>query len=215
MASLQIQKYMLGPLGTNSYLLINPDERIAAIVDPGDFEDTFLSHLENENIRLVQILLTHGHFDHIGGVKQIQKETDAEVYVHPMDEDMLKDSHLNLSLLFGMHYTIEFPVQYLNEETPHKLGDITFQVIHTPGHTPGSVCLLHENILLSGDTLFRNSVGRTDFPGSSTDDLINSIQSKLMVLSDDVQILSGHGDDSTIGHERRINPFIRDAKSIF
>ncbi len=215
MASLQIQKYILGPLGTNCYLLINSDEKIAAVVDPGSYEDAIFSHLQNENIKLTQIILTHGHYDHIGGVNQIHDETNAAIYIHPLDEEMLAESHLNLSALFGTQYTVNASVNYLKEEIPHELGDLSFRIIHTPGHTPGSVCLLHENVLISGDTLFRNSVGRTDFPGASTEDLLKSIQTKLMDLNDDVRILSGHGDDSTIGHERRINPFIKDAKSTF
>ncbi len=208
-SAFQVKKYTLGPLETGAYLIIDRHKKEAAMIDPGAFDSDIIDTIQSQDVQLKKILLTHGHYDHIAGVPELAEKTGAEIVIHEKDHPMLSDPHLNLSAFFGLLFTVDADVHNYTEGGIVQVGDFRLKVIETPGHTPGSICLLADDILFSGDTLFRNSVGRSDFPGSSTKDLRHSLHEILMKLDDSVRVMSGHGDQTTIGHERRINPFIQ------
>ncbi len=189
----------------NSYIAASAGE--AAVIDTGTPEKV-LADLKENNLKLKYIVLTHGHFDHIGGVAAIrQKYPEAQVYIHPGDRDMLADPAKNLSARFGKGFAVKGDFRPLTEKTVLKLGRGQLEVVPTPGHTPGSVCIKAGNTLFSGDTLFREAVGRTDFPGGNSRELAASLQ-KLKKLPDDTRIMPGHGDPTTLGEEKRGNPFL-------
>lgn len=196
-------------IGTNTYLVINEETKQTVIVDPAACPSYMMSHMKNEGLKVEAVILTHGHFDHVMGVDDILKEFPVPVYVHEADEKTLMDPAVNLSVHYTAPYTFSGGT-YIREGQVLDLAGFAFQVIHTPGHTPGGVCYYveAEKVLFSGDTLFRSSVGRTDFPGSSTSDLIRAVRDKLMKLPDDVKVYPGHMEETTIGYERKYNPFI-------
>ena len=168
-----------------------------------------MGHIKSEGLQVEAILLTHGHFDHIMGIGDLRREFSVPVYAHEGDRETLLDPSLNLSISYTDGYTFD-GATYVRDGQTLELAGASFQVIHTPGHTPGGVCyyLENEKVLFSGDTLFQNSVGRTDFPNSSMSDLIRSLREKVMALPDDVKVYPGHMGETTIGHERKHNPFI-------
>ena len=155
------------------------------------------------------IINTHGHADHILGNVRVKQATNAPILIHKDDADMLPSAQKNLSAWIGAGVSCGEGDRLIKDGDKIVIGDFEFKVIHTPGHTPGGICLLTEGVLFSGDTLFAESVGRSDFPGGSHHKLITSIKEKLMVLDDDVKVLPGHGPGSTIGWERKMNPFIQ------
>jgi hydroxyacylglutathione hydrolase len=212
--SIRVITLLLGTLETNGYLVSDPVSRHAVMIDPADDGDGLADRIAQEGLQLDAILLTHGHGDHIGGVEALRKRSGAPVWIHPADAAMLTDAFLNLSALFDAGYITLPADQLLSESSRIDLGNSRIQVLHTPGHTPGSVCFLIEDLLFSGDTLFRNSVGRSDFSGSSGDQLIQSIKQKLMSLPDDIQVYPGHGMATTIDHERKHNPFLKNGFAI-
>ena len=155
-------------------------------------------------------MLTHGHFDHIGAVKYLREELNAPVAIHAEDADCLNDDSKNLSFYMGMDIGGQGTADImLKNGDKLYVGDITLKVIHTPGHSRGSVCFLSSRAVFTGDTLFHGSIGRSDFPGGDFKELINSINNKLMVLDDNCIIYPGHGPVSTIGREKVINPYIK------
>ena len=187
----------LGPLQTNCYLLRREDSDKCLIVDPGDEAKRVLSLLEEKHLTPEAILLTHGHFDHVGAVRELFSETDCEVYIGEPD--------LSLPPVFTagrLFYTHTYP----STGTLHLAG-LTIRVLPTPGHTPGSVCLLIGDVLLSGDTLFRGSCGRTDFPGGSQAEIAASLKT-LAALPGDYRVLPGHGGETTLDRERQSNPYL-------
>jgi Zn-dependent hydrolases, including glyoxylases len=196
-------------MGTNCYVVWDEKTLEAAVIDPG-FEDQRISDIINENkLKVNYILLTHGHFDHLGGVNQIKKLTGAKVLIHENDADCLIDPRRNLSVLAGMSMILEPADGFLNENETITLGNIAFRVIHTPGHSKGGICLLAEDQLFAGDTLFNTSIGRTDFADGDLNELLNGIKSKLFVLDDATTVLPGHGENTTIGYEKTNNPFLK------
>ena len=169
----------------------------AAVIDPGDDADKILDLLEQKGLRAVTILLTHCHWDHIGAVPDVAEAFNAPVILHEADHALLRE---------WAPREVQ-PGRFLQHGDKVPCGGIVFDVLHTPGHTPGSLCLRAGNRLFTGDTLFKGTVGRTDFPGGSAEALQASIRDNLLPLPDDVEVYPGHGDPSTIGNERRYNPF--------
>lgn len=185
----------LGMLQTNCYILTEGDRCL--VIDPGDEPEKVLGFLEKQGLTLEAVLLTHGHFDHVGAVKTLAAETDCRVFLCEQD----------LTLPGAMTAGPLYHTDFYSEGDRLTLAGMTFEVLHTPGHTPGSVCLRFGEHLFSGDTLFAGSCGRTDFPGSSPADMIRSL-SRLSQLEDSLKVYPGHGENTTIGKEKRYNPYL-------
>lgn len=201
-----IKTFPLGLIGANAYLLIDEASKEAAIIDLGGDYHAIFDEIENYGAKLKYILNTHGHFDHIMGEYDAQKEFDVPVYIHENDLYLAQNLPLQLER-FGFVNNQESPenIQTFTEKDVFKLGDTEIKVIHTPGHTPGSVCFLTGSSLFSGDTLFYTSVGRTDFEGGSFAQLSNSIKEKLFKLDDNVDVYPGHDSKTSIGYEKKYN----------
>ena len=209
MAKLKIEEYQVGEIMTNCYLMINEETGGTVIVDPGGSARMLLSVIKKENLKPEAILLTHGHFDHAGGAEELQNALNVKIYVHEQEEETLKDPRLNASVMMGKRETYPADI-FVKEGDVLNLAGFSFEVIYTPGHTEGGCCyyLRDQKVLLSGDTLFCTSIGRTDFSGGSYSALIRSIREKLLVLPDDVRVLPGHEGRTYIGYEREHNPFL-------
>jgi len=178
------------------------------IIDPGDKAKEILKKVEDLGLDIKLIVLTHGHIDHIGALKEVKEATGAEVAIHGDDARSLRRQLL--SVIFGLFYpTPPPPDRLLKDGDSIDVGDLHFVVLHTPGHTSGGICLLGQGVVFSGDTLFNYSIGRTDLPGGSYSKLMNSIQTKLMTLPDNTVVYPGHGNETTIGAERRGNPYLQ------
>jgi len=209
-AELKVETFTLGPLQTNAYLLSvqDGDTERAVIIDPGMNPARLLTRIAG--MKVEAILLTHAHFDHMGGVDETRKAAGCPVYIHDLESDWLTDPRKNGSMRWQ---DVTPPLS--TDEAEYSLADgqrlellgLTFKVMHTPGHSPGSVSFLHGNHLFSGDVLFKLSVGRTDLPGGREVDLYNSIRSKLYVLPPETIVYPGHGGRTTIGFEMANNPY--------
>ena len=206
---MRIEKFSVGILGTNCYLAVNEETLETVIVDPGACPKKLLSYIAEENLKPAAILLTHGHFDHIMGVDGFLKEFSIPVYVHEDDRDAMNDARLNQSRTYTSGYTFSDAV-YVKDQEILKLAGYDMEVIHTPGHTMGCCCyyIASEDVLFSGDTLFQNSVGRTDFENSSTSALVRSVRERLFVLPDDTHVYPGHSVETMIGYEKTHNPYV-------
>lgn len=201
-----------GVVDTNCYIIGCPRTASAAVIDPGAFcpdeVATVIGLLNQEGLRAEWIINTHGHIDHIAGNRAVKQATGARILIHADDADSLGDGQLNGSFLFGMDIVSPPADRVLKHGETVEVGHLRLEVIHTPGHTPGGICLLVDNTLFSGDTLFAGSVGRTDLPGGSQRAIIKSIKEKLFTLPDDTSVRPGHGPRTTIGRERLANPFL-------
>jgi len=206
MKTIQMQ---VGNLGTNCYIVYCTDTLDAAVIDPGGNAEEIIELINREKLNVVCIINTHGHADHILANDKVQKATGAPILIHEGDAQMLTSAKHNLSMYIGGNIQFKPADRLLKDEEIISVGKLEFKVLHTPGHTPGGICLLTDGMLFSGDTLFNESVGRTDFPGGSHHSLINSIQKKLMPLQDCTKVLPGHGPETSIGWERKMNPFIQ------
>ena len=206
---MKVEKFVTGIISTNCYLVINEDTKQAVVIDPAACPSYLMSHIKSGGLKIEAILLTHGHFDHIMGIDGFLSEFDVPVYVHEEDADAMEDPVLNQSSTYTSGYTFG-KARYLRDRQTLELAGYTFQVIHTPGHTKGGCCyyVASENVLFSGDTLFQNSVGRTDFVNSSTSDLVHSVREKLFLLPDDTMVYPGHMGETKIGHEKKYNPYV-------
>ncbi len=187
----------LGAYQTNCYLVWGEGSDSVIVIDPGYTPETVLSEVARLGKTVGAVLLTHGHFDHVGGVKEIAAETDCPVYLH--ENELSQPPTMTAGPLYYTHTYGEGDVL--------TLANLNFRILHTPGHTPGSVCLLCEDTLFSGDTLFMGSCGRTDFPGGDTAQMRASL-TRLANLPGDYRVLSGHGPESTLNIERKYNPYI-------
>ena len=206
---MKVEKFVTGIISTNCYLAINEETKQAVVIDPAACPSYLMSHIKSEGLKGEAILLTHGHFDHIMGIDGFLSEFDVPVYVHEDDADAMEDPVLNQSSTYTSGYTFG-KARYLRDRQTLELAGYTFQVIHTPGHTKGGCCyyVASEDVLFSGDTLFQNSVGRTDFVNSSTSDLVHSVREKLFLLPDDTIVYPGHMGETKIGHEKKYNPYV-------
>lgn len=208
MGQIEIKSMTLGMVATNCYLIINKETKEALLIDPAD-NTLRISNVIEENVcTLKAILLTHGHFDHIMALNELKKRYNVPVYAHEEEEDVLKQSSLNMSGMIGQIYTTQADI-YVKDGKHLKLAGLDIIVLHTPGHTKGGVCyyLPEEKVLMSGDTLFHCSIGRTDFPTGSMSQLVRSVKEQLFVLPDDVQVYPGHDSVTSIGYEKQYNPF--------
>ena len=206
---MKIEKFVLGSMGTNCYLLINEDTKELVVVDPATCPDYLVSHIKSNGYIPKAILLTHAHFDHVMGIDGWVKEFDIPVYLHEDEKQILEDPRLNLSGVFGTNYSYN-KASCLQDKQILELAGFKFKVIHTPGHTAGGCCYYEEAeaVLFSGDTLFCQSVGRSDFPTGSMSTLVRSIKEKLFCLPEDVMVYPGHNDVTCIADEKVYNPFV-------
>lgn len=207
-----IKTYIVGTLDTNCYVLADESTKEAVIIDPGSSGDKILESIKSNGWNAVAILLTHGHFDHIGGIENIKNQLNIPVYAHQDEKTILENPEGNLSHSFSRFNLKTVADHYFNDDFIFQFGaDITLKMIHTPGHTPGGVCYYYEkeSLLISGDTLFYLSIGRTDFPYGSLRDLMNSINNRLFTLPENTKVFPGHGDSTTIGFEKMNNPEMR------
>jgi glyoxylase-like metal-dependent hydrolase (beta-lactamase superfamily II) len=193
---------------TNTYLLWETDSSNAFLIDPANPSEAFLKRIRQLELKVKMIINTHGHADHIGGNHFFAKALNCPVAIHSLDAEMLTDNSKNFSIYMGFELSLFGPQVILNDGDELFLGTDKVKVIHTPGHTKGSICLLADKYLISGDTLFEQSIGRTDFHGGSHTAIIDSIKNKLFILDDEVLVFPGHGFTTSIGLEKKNNPFI-------
>lgn len=200
---------LLSDFETNTYLVWDEESREAMLIDPAEPSKGVLKLIEDEKLQLKYIVNTHGHGDHIGGNRFFKEQSKAgKICIHEFDEQMLLKADLNLSLYYEKTTVSPAADLFLQDGMSLMLGKQEFKVIHTPGHTRGGVCLYSDQYLFSGDTLFAENVGRTDLPGGSFSDLASSIRTKIFVLPGETVVFPGHGDKTTVGDEKRHNPFV-------
>jgi hydroxyacylglutathione hydrolase len=205
---LTIERIVVGIVAANCYVLADTDEGVGAIVDPGDDPDEILQLVDRLNVEIAYVINTHGHVDHIGANKAMKENTNAPLMIHRADADMLSSPSKNLSTLMGYEVVSPPADRLLEEGDTIMFGGVRLEVAHTPGHSPGSVCLFGDGFVFSGDTLFFDSIGRTDFPGSCNEDIISSIRDILAPLPDGVTVYPGHGPYGQMGEIRMVNPFL-------
>lgn len=209
MAEIKIGRIVLGSLQTNCYFVFREDSKKAVVFDPADRGEDVYNALKGKGISVEAILFTHGHSDHILGAKSLREAAGVKIYALDKEKDICENSRTNLSEWLGRAYTVEAD-EYVTDGAELMFDDMCFKVIATPGHTSGSCCYYVEEagILISGDTLFYESTGRTDFPTGSMSQIVRSIKEKLFVLPEETKVYPGHGDQTTIGHEKKYNPFV-------
>jgi glyoxylase-like metal-dependent hydrolase (beta-lactamase superfamily II) len=195
-------------VAANCYLIGCEETKIGAIIDPGDAAKSIIKMIGDSGLKIEYIINTHGHVDHIGANKAVKDATGSKVLIHSQDAKMLTSSAANFSMFMGHPMTSAPADRLLEEGDVINVGNIALEVLHTPGHTPGGICLKTGNIVFSGDTLFYGSIGRTDFPGGSFKVLIKSIKEKLLVLPDETVVYPGHGTPTSIAFEKECNPFL-------
>ena len=209
MGKLKILHRVLGMVSTNVYLAVNTETGEGFLVDPADNGKLLASWVKEQNVSLKGILLTHGHFDHIGGVSDLKKELQVPVYVMKAENVVLNDARLNLSANWGTAFTVKSD-RLLCDGEILELAGFTVQVFHTPGHTKGGACyyLPEEKTLFSGDTIFCESIGRTDLPTGNHGELVRSVKAILQKLPNDTAIYPGHEEATSVSHEKQYNPYV-------
>lgn len=199
---------VLGSVSTNCYFIVNGSNQETIIIDPADNPVAIGSVVSENNLKPQAILLTHGHFDHILAAKQVKEKYQIPIIACDREKAVLENSQINLSDSFESGVTLQVD-EYVQDGKILNIAGFTINVIHTPGHTEGSTCyyFAKEAVLVSGDTLFCESVGRSDFPTGSASQIVRSVKEKLMVLPDETVVYPGHGDRTTIEYEKKNNPF--------
>ncbi len=189
----------VGPYMSNCYIVGDETTKEGIIIDPGAEPDTILKAVKDLGLKIKLIVATHGHIDHVSAVNRIKEATGAPFAMH--EAETIKGG------VFEKSPQVDKPLKHGNKI---EFGDMSFEIRHTPGHSPGGIVMVGEGVVISGDTLFQFSIGRTDFPGGSYEQLMTSIFNQLMLLPDETPVYPGHGPDTTIGMERKVNPFVRD-----
>jgi glyoxylase-like metal-dependent hydrolase (beta-lactamase superfamily II) len=206
-----LESFPVGPLRCNCTILGDEVTHEAVVVDPGDNIAEILSRLQKHGLTLRQIVITHAHIDHVGGAALLKKATGAPVFLNQNDLGLLGAMEMQAGWLGVPTPEVGSPDASAEDGLTVGLATLPGEVIHTPGHTPGSICLLfpQQQLLLAGDTLFARSIGRTDLPGGDGRQILRSLRDRLMVLPDKTRVLPGHGPDTTIGEEKQSNPFLQ------
>lgn len=200
----------VGPIQSNCYVIWDDVTLKGAIIDPGGDPDRIKEAVQAAGCSVEWILLTHGHFDHVFYAGEIAEFYGAKNAIHPADITLIGESLGIAEMYYNMNdYTGLYPDQLLADGDVITMGEISIRVIHTPGHSMGGVCFQIGDVVFTGDTIFAGSIGRSDFPGGSMDELTASIQNKLYVLNDNVVLYPGHGDETTVGEEKRTNPYVQ------
>ena len=201
--------FVVGPLGCNCYVVGDPGTKEAIVVDPGGDSERLIAELDRLGLTVTAIVATHAHFDHLIAGEAVRAHTGAPFYLHPSDRFLLDWWHESGRLFLGIDLP---PPPQIDADASDGLvlpaGEVKLEVLHTPGHSPGSISLVSEDALYSGDALFAGSVGRTDLPGGDTKVLVDAIKTKLFAFDDTMPVLPGHGEATTVGEEKERNPFV-------
>lgn len=201
-----IKSVVVGPLQVNCFVVADEKSKKALVIDPGDEPDRIMDMIKENGLKIEYIICTHGHFDHVGAVSDLKKETGAKVLIHK-DELEIYDAAKDMAAFWGYDLDpLPDPDVLANDGDVIRAGDLKFDVFHSPGHSPGGICLYGHETAITGDTLFAGSIGRTDFHGGDRNKLKESFK-RLMSLPEDTRVLCGHGAETTIGREKRENMF--------
>lgn len=203
-----IESVVVGSVGTNCYIVHKKDSEHCFVVDPGDSGDKIANYIRDQKMILDHILLTHGHFDHIQGVRDLKNAIRCEICALDVEKELLLDARMNVSAMTGRPEELEAAI-WLHDGQQFESAGIAMKVIHTPGHTKGSCCyfLEEQKVLFSGDTLFMESVGRADLPTGNEKDLMQSVREKVLTLPSETKVFSGHGPSTSIEYEQANNPY--------
>jgi glyoxylase-like metal-dependent hydrolase (beta-lactamase superfamily II) len=207
---MKIDRFVLGNVGTNCYIVMNEDTKECFLVDLATYSPEMINYIKKSGYKVDGILLTHGHFDHIMGIEDFIDQIPTTVYAHEDEEEFLKDPTLNFSTSLGKKEYSVNEVSFLRESQDFTLAGFRIRILHIPGHTPGgcSYYLPDQGVVFTGDTLFNGSIGRTDLPGSDSGLLISSIKEKLLTLPENTKVYPGHVDSTTIGKEKTNNNYL-------
>lgn len=202
-----LEKRNVGIYGVNCYILGDEDTNKGAVIDPGGSVEEIFKTIREHELNIEYIILTHAHGDHIGGVPQLKNLTNAKIIAHKDEKELLNDKEKNLTSTMSCGIVEIDADEYVKDGQIIKLGNLDLEIIHTPGHTPGGMCILVDNIMFSGDTLFSGSMGRCDLFGGNYDEMQNSLK-KLSELDDEITVFSGHGPATRLGIEKVTNPYM-------
>ncbi|MEK6700326.1 MAG: MBL fold metallo-hydrolase [Nitrospirota bacterium] len=206
-----LMRLMVGPLQVNCYIIADEKTKEAVVIDPGDDAQDILGIIRKKGLTVKYIVNTHAHFDHVGGNEELKEATGAEILLHEADAALL-GSTSGQARTFGMNAPASPKAdRYVKHGDVITAGEVSLAVLHIPGHSPGGICLVEQGMVFTGDALFAGSIGRTDLPGGSHMALIGAIKANLLTLPDDTKVYPGHGPESTIGEEKRENPYLNEA----
>jgi glyoxylase-like metal-dependent hydrolase (beta-lactamase superfamily II) len=205
---MEISRLVVGPLQVNCFVVADEKTKEAIVIDPGDDAEDILKLINDRRLKVRYLINTHAHFDHVSANRALKQATGAELLLHEGDAPMLATVSQN-ARMFGMTSPSSPPAdRYVKHGDVITAGDVALKVLHTPGHSPGGICLLGDGMVFTGDALFEGSIGRTDLPGGDLMTLIHAIKQNLLTLPDDTRVFCGHGPATTIGEERKENPFL-------
>ena len=211
---MKVKKVVVGIFEVNCYILWDEKDKEAIVVDPGEEGERIIEVIRKDSLKIRSIVNTHTHIDHIGANDFLREKTEAPLLAHSADVFLLQNAELNLSALTGKDRSFGLPDRVLEEGDEIRVGGFSLRILHTAGHTPGSICLYGDNKLFSGDTLFAGGIGRTDLAGGNHKELQKSIKDKILTLPDEVIVYPGHGPSTTVGKERKCNLFISQSDDV-